>query len=304
MNLTLRQLQAFLAVADLNSFTRAAARMRMAQPALSLLIRELEASLGVRLFDRTTRRIELTEAGREFRASVSRIIDDLEHAARNIGDLRERNRGRVTIAAPPLLAAAMLPEAIAEFRRGYPGIAIAIVDTRTDLIVQRARTAEVDCGIGTFPQDEDGIVYTRVAADRLMLFCPADNALSRSRRIAWRELEGRPVIALTRDSGIRLLTEAVFESIGQSLRPAFEVSEVNTALGLVRAGLGLAVLPAYAQALASFQNLAARPLIRPSVTRDISIIAPLGRSLSPATEVFTRFLRTNVPQLMSKIGRE
>lgn len=304
MNFTLRQLQAFLAVADLNSFTRAAARLRMAQPALSLLIRELEASLGVKLFDRTTRRTELTEAGREFRSSVSRIIDDLDHAARNIGDLRERNRGRVTIAAPPLLAAAMLPEAIAAFRRRHPGITIAVVDTRTDLIIQRVRTAQVDCGIGTFAPDEDGLLYARVATDRLMLFARSDNVLSRRKLVAWRELEGHPVIALTRDSGIRLLVETVFESIGQSLRPVFEVSEINTALGLVSAGLGVAVLPAYAQALASFQNLVARPLIRPAVTRDISLIAPLGRSLSPAAEAFSRFLRAHVPQLMNKTGGE
>src|SRR3954467_6687588 len=115
MNITLRQLYGFKAVADVGTFTAAAQRLKVAQPALSLSIRELETELGVRLFDRTTRRVELTAAGREFLQSTEKLIADLELSIRNVRDLTDRKRGRLTIAAPPLLAAMIVPPAIADY---------------------------------------------------------------------------------------------------------------------------------------------------------------------------------------------
>ena len=120
MNITIRQIQSFLNVADLGSFTRAAEKMHTMQPALSQQVRDLESELGIRLFDRTTRRVELTEGGAEFRNIATKIIDDLEAAARNAHELAERKRGRVIVAAPPLLASAVVPRAIADFRNKYP----------------------------------------------------------------------------------------------------------------------------------------------------------------------------------------
>jgi len=116
MNITIRQIQSFLNVADLGSFTRAAEKMHTMQPALSQQVRDLESELGIRLFDRTTRRVELTEGGAEFRNIAAKIIEDLEAAARNAHELAERKRGRVIIAAPPLLAAAIVP---CDARCGY-----------------------------------------------------------------------------------------------------------------------------------------------------------------------------------------
>src|ERR1700721_3666957 len=132
MNITLRQIQCFLQGATPGSFTRAAEKMHTMQPALSQQIRDLETELGIRLFDRTTRRVELTEGGAEFRNIAAKVLDDLESAARNAHDLAERKRGRVVIAAPPLLAAAIVPRVIADFRSRYPGIEVRLVDTRTD----------------------------------------------------------------------------------------------------------------------------------------------------------------------------
>src|SRR5512146_1724896 len=102
MNITLRQLQAFVAVAGAGGFTGAAEHLHVAQSVVSILVKELEAELGIRLFDRTTRRVELTEAGREFQANAQRLIADLDHAVRQTQDLVERKRGRIAVAAPPL----------------------------------------------------------------------------------------------------------------------------------------------------------------------------------------------------------
>src|SRR6266404_2268448 len=152
MNITLRQLYGFKTVADVGTFTAAAQRLKVAQPALSLNIRDLESELGTRLFDRTTRRVELTAAGREFLLSVDKLILDLEHAVQNARELAERKRGRLAVAAPPLLAT---------------------------MIVDKVRNGEADCGIGTFAEVEDGIRREALFEDALMAWCPVQSQLTR-----------------------------------------------------------------------------------------------------------------------------
>ncbi|MGO4715604.1 LysR substrate-binding domain-containing protein [Bradyrhizobium sp. 2TAF24] len=289
MNITVRQIQAFLQVAAFGSFTRAAEKLHTLQPALSQQVRDLEAELGIRLFDRTTRRVELTEGGAEFRNIAAKIIEDLELAARNAHELAERKRGRVVIAAPPLLAAAIVPRAIAEFRQQYPGLTVRLIDARTDQIVELVRSGQVDCGIGTFHAGEDGIVSTRLARDSLMVFCAAQHPLARRTAVQWRELDGLSLVTLTRDSGIRLLVEVGFETAEIKLVPAYEVAQITTALAMVEAGLGVAVLPTYALAAARALDISAA-MLEPGLTRDIALITRTGRSIAPAVAAFARVL--------------
>lgn len=293
MNITLRQFQAFLAVADLGSFTQAAKRLRVAQPALSMLVRDLEVNLGVRLLDRTTRRTELTEAGQEFRSSLSKIMGDLDHAVQVAGDFGEARRGRLAIAAPPLLAAALLPRAIAEFRTSHSGIDVAMMDVRTDVIVNKVRSGEADCGVGTFAPGEDGVSLSPLGHDELLLFCSPTNPLAAAAALSWADIAAHPLIALTRDSGIRLLVDKGFESCGRAARPVFEAEQITTAVALVEANLGVAVLPTYAWTAARFRNLFARPLV-PSVARELSMIRAAGRTMSPPMEAFARILRKHI----------
>jgi DNA-binding transcriptional LysR family regulator len=157
MNVTLRQIRCFHVVSELGSFTRAAQRLRMTQPGLSLIVRELEKALEVRLLDRTTRQVELTAAGREFLGATLRVIHDLDDSIRNARELTNRKRGKLTVAAPPLLAATLLPVAIADYKRAYPGIDAAVLDVQTDEVIARVRSGEADCAIGTFANEEVGI---------------------------------------------------------------------------------------------------------------------------------------------------
>jgi DNA-binding transcriptional LysR family regulator len=286
MNVTLRQIQAFLAVADFGNFTRAAARLNMAQPALSLTIRELEAELGIRLFDRTTRRVELTMAGTDFSHSARKLMNDLDLAMRNARDLTERKRGRLVVGAPPLLAAMILPGAIADYKRMFPGIDVRLIDTQTDRIVDKVRSGEADCGVGTFAEDENSIERQLLVKDALVVFCNKRSPLSKTRQVAWRSLSDHPIITMTRESSIRLLAERGFEGAGMTFRPAFEVSLMTTAVMLVEAGLGIAILPTYVWSFARGRNVISKPLIEPQMSREISMIHTAGRSLSPAAESF------------------
>ena len=290
MNITIRQLQAFLQVADAGNFTRAAERMHVAQPALSQHVRDLEDELSIRLFDRTTRRVELTEGGREFRHRAEKIVADIEHAARSAHEYAERKRGRITIAAPPLLAATILPWAMAEFARDFPGIEANLIESPSDRIVEQVRAGDIECGLGTFRSGEPGISRRVLCTDSLAVFCSNTHPLAKQKRLNWRELEGLPLIAMTRDSNIRLLAELGCETAKTALIPRYEVSHITTALAMVEAGLGVSILPTYAQVAVRDARLKAIPLHRPQMTRDIVLITQSGHSPSPGLQSFTRYL--------------
>ncbi len=290
MNITLRQLHGFKAVADLGTFTAAAQRLNVAQPALSLNIRDLESELGAKLFDRTTRRVELTAAGREFLQSVDKLIVDLERAVQNARDLADRKRGRLVVAAPPLLAALIVPGAVADYRKRFPAIEVSVIDAQTNIIVDKVRSGEADCGIGTFAEAEEGIRREILFEDALMAWCPAQSQCARSSRLAWKDLPAGQLIAMTRDSRIRFLVDQAYQSIGQTVRPAYEVSHMTTAIMMVEAGLGVAVLPAYVWGFARVLNVVSKVLSEPEVRREVAIIQASGRSLSPAAEAFLTYL--------------
>lgn len=297
MKITLKQIEGFLAVAEFGNFSRASKRLNTAQPALSQAIKDLEAELGVRLFDRTTRRVELTDAGREFRNSAAKAVEELEHAVEGVHQLAERRRGRLRIAAPPLLAAVVLPQAIADFQRRHPGIAVQVADINTEQIVESVRSGRADCGLGTFLPGEEGIERVVLMRDNLMLFCGEQNPFKTKKTVAWSELAGQPLITLTRDSGIRLLVEVGYETVQLPLRPAFEVSHITTALALVEAELGISVLPTYALATARHHRVSGRRLEAPTISREVVLIHASGRSVSPAVSAFSAVVRRYAQKL-------
>lgn len=290
LRVTMRQIEGFVAVADAGNFSRAGRQLALAQPALSLLVKELETELGVSLFDRTTRRVELTEAGRDFLASANSIVGQLQDAIDNARDFAQRRRGRIRVAAPPLLASAILPSAIAAFREDYPGISVELLDVMTDKILDAVRSGHAECGLGTFSALEEEIVRTPLVRDQLMLF-GEDPALMGKKSIRWSDLNGLPLVSLTRESGIRVLVEVGFEAAEIPLKPAYEISQITTALALVDAGLGVSVLPTYALAATRGAKIRTRALVDPEISREVAMIHASARSPSPAVLAFLATMR-------------
>lgn len=286
MNITLKQLRAFLAVAEAGSFTQAGDRLHLTQSATSGLIRELERALGVRLFHRTTRQVELTDPGREFQAPVDRLLSGLDRSVADLGAIAARQRGRLAVAAPPLLATTLLPGLIAAFLESYPSIQVVLRDVPTDQIVALVLDGDVDCGIGTIAPEEEGLDRTTLFADSLLLFCPRPHDLSGRRSVAWRDAAAFPLVALTRDSGIRALVDRAFGAAGVSVDPAYEVTQITTAMAMVEAGLGVSVLPSHARSVGKRYRIDTCAIDGPPVSRDISLVQSSARSPSPAAEAF------------------
>lgn len=295
MSVTLRQLRAFLEVARHGSFTAAAQNLHVTQSALSVMIRELERELRVRLFDRTTRRVQLTAAGEEFHPLAEKTLEDLEHAVARSRELAEVRRGRVTIAATTLIASILLPRAIADYRSSHPGVQIVLRDgAPPGQIARMVQEGEVDIGIGPTSTRDDALAATPFLVDTLEVACPAGHPLARKVRVTWRDLAGQPLIALSGETAIRQLVEEQLATTGARFQPAYDVVHLATAIGLVDAGLGVAVLPTHARPLARMHHIRFVKLGAPAIRRDICLLTRRDRALSPAAESFRAFLATYV----------
>jgi DNA-binding transcriptional LysR family regulator len=298
---SVRQIQCFKAVVELGNFSRAAERLHTSQAGVSHAIRDLEQLLGTRLFDRTTRRVELTEAGRVFAAGALPGLSEIERSVDAVRDLGQLRTGLVRIAAPPLLGATVLPRLLRTAQQDFPALRIRIEDVGADAVVTKVRSGLCDLGVGTFAQDEDGIETLHVLRDRLMLFIRADDPLSARTEFTWRMLRDVPIIALTRESNIRLLAELGFQSAELHFRPHLDVHQIHTALALVENGSGAAILPTYAYAALNGRSIVARPMIEPSISRDVSIITARERAPSPATVAIRGLLRNVLRELIPDI---
>jgi DNA-binding transcriptional LysR family regulator len=178
MDFTLRQLRAFATIARLRSFTRAADVLHTTQPALSAQIRELEASLGVRLFDRNTRSVAPTRAGADLLPVVDQVLGALDSVAARAEDVAARNTGRVVVAALPSLAATLVPAVVARMRERHPGIAVVVRDALAERTLGAVRAGEVDLALTSAPPHDRELVFAPLLADRMMAVLP--------RRMRWR----------------------------------------------------------------------------------------------------------------------
>src|SRR3982074_1713791 len=165
MNVDLHQLRIFVAVARLGNFTRAAERLHLSQPSLSLHIRQLEQDLGVRLFDRSTRSVVLTQAGDDLLPTAERLLDDFQSAVASVGDLPPPGRGRVARALLPSVAAELLPRAIALLRIRHPDITVAVRDDMAEHIPARVRNGEVDFGLGAIDSVDADVLGSPLVKD-------------------------------------------------------------------------------------------------------------------------------------------
>jgi DNA-binding transcriptional LysR family regulator len=284
MNITLRQLRAFIAVAGLGQFNIAARNLHLTQSAVSILIRDLEREIGVRLFDRHTRMVSLTLVGQEFLPQARKIMKDLELAVGDVRDNASLKRGQVTIAAAIVLAATVVPPIIARFLNKYPEISVNIRDMPEEQITPALKRHEVDIAVGTLSEEDPEIAATPLLRDKLMLVCREDHRFAKRKSVRWAELKDETLITLAASNPLRNIVEHNLIRVVPNYRPKYEVRFSTTAISMIAAGMGVSVLPENSGQLASAVGVTTVDLIDPIVMRDVSLLQRRHHSLSPAAE--------------------
>jgi len=284
MNITLRQLRAFIAVAEFGQFNLAARNLHITQSAVSILIRDLETEIGVRLFDRHTRMVSLTLVGQEFLPQARKILKDLELAVGDVRDNASLKRGQVTIAAAIVLAATIVPPILARFMRMYPEISVSIRDMPEEQISPALKRNEVDIAVDTLSEDDPEIAATALLRDKLMLVCREDHRFAKRKSVRWTELKDETLITLAAANPLRNIVEHNLLRVVPNYRPKYEVRFSTTAMSMIAAGMGVAVLPENSSQLASAVRVTTVDLIEPMVMRDVSLLQRRHHSLSPAAE--------------------
>ena len=290
MNINLRQLRAFVSIGRLGSFTKAADALHATQPALSAQIRELEESLGVKLFDRSTRSVTLTQAGEDLLPVVDNVLGDLGSVVARARDVARRNTGRVTVAALPSLSATLMPDVVARMRALHPGIAIVIKDALAERILGLIRADEVDLALTSAPPTDPQLQFTPLMNDRMVAVLPPGHPLASARTVKLADILDSSLVLMDRDSSVRRIVDGACASIGRMAEPAYEAAYMSTAIGLVRAGLGATLLPSSASELRDTTGLCVREIGAPAIERPLGLLTQRQRSASPAVEAFVAIL--------------
>jgi LysR family carnitine catabolism transcriptional activator len=289
MDFTSRQLRAFHLVAEHSNFTRAAEALFLTPSGLSVLVRELERQVGFRLFDRTTRQVTLTAQGGELLEITRPALQMLDDGISRIEQFAKRRNRRITVGTTPWLAAHVLPSAIREFRDRHPGLEILLFDGDLSVLAKRVETNKLDFALGIF----DRILgMRRVPFFRfsLVLARPEDGRPIRSRTCSWVDLGGETLISLTRDYPYEQLTKKQLEKMNVVCKIGQTVNGLDTQLGLVEAGLGVAVIPSFG--VMALRNRKVRvSKLEPEVTLDFYEISNRGRKLPTEATEFAAFLK-------------
>jgi DNA-binding transcriptional LysR family regulator len=283
INFGLEDLQAFVAIAEKGSFRMAAEALHISQPALSRRIEKLERTLGSRLLERTTRRVETTHIGRQFLEEARAALAILDSAVLRLGDEVSLQRGLVTVAAIPSAALHFLPNAIHRFGSQHPGVRVHVIDENANAVLASVMSGESDFGINFMGAQEPNIEFHAVRAEPYRLALRRDHPWSGRDCIAWEELAGQRMVSVSKQSGNRTLIENAIAHLERRPTIHYEANHVVGVLALVEAGLGMAVLPGMALPH-DHPHLCGIPLVEPTVDRVLALIRRRDRPLQPAAQ--------------------
>ncbi len=284
INFNLNDLQAFRTVAELASFRKAADALHVSQPAFSRRIEKLEEALGVKLLERTTRKVSLTAVGRDFDRKVQQLLDDLDNTLLGIRGVAGTRMGEVTIACVPSTVYYYLSQVVSRYHERYPKIRVKVFDAGANEVLAAVARSEADFGLNFIGGQEPDIEFKPLLEERFVAACRRDHPLAKKRKVGWAELGQYDFISVSKTSGNRLLLDQALAGLPGRPQAIYEAQHVTTMLGLVEAGLGVAAVPSLAMPGANHPLLVSVPLVDPIVTRKVGLIRRKGRSLSPAAQ--------------------
>ena len=280
--MNIKQVRAFLAVAQTMSFANAATQLHLSQPALSLSIKSLEENLGGKLLTRTTRSISLTPEGEALVPLARRLLAQWENAEDEMKQRFALQLGKITIAAMPSFAASLLPKAIQNYHQSYPSIQIAIDDVLSDTVVEMVRNNQVELGISFEPAGLSELVFYPLYNDTFIAILPKNHLLAQTETILWNTLLQHDFITLQRPSSVRDMIEKQLDNADIELNVTFDAHQLSTVVRMVSEGIGVAVVPSICQQQAIEQGAVCRAITEPNIHRRVGVICQPRSNLSVA----------------------
>ena len=276
--------QAFIAIADHGNFGRAASSLHITQTALSRRLQNLEASLGVRLVERSTRAVALTRIGREFVPRARRLLQELAAALNEIRETGRSMRGDVTIACIQTVSANFLPRIVQRYAGLHPQNHLRILDYASPEVEAAVLRREAEFGLNMETPRHRELRSVPVLKDRFVVVCRDDHPLAGKARVTWKQLEPHAMIFAGHEGGTRPLIDLAVEQKALALRPQYEVQRSSTALGMVAKGLGATIVPEIAVQRDAYPRLRVVPLVDPVVARTLALVSRANAQLSPAAQ--------------------
>jgi len=280
-NVNMKLLHTFLAVAERGSFRLAASTVHRSHSAVSAQILQLEDQLGVRLFERTTRSVALTEEGRLLRDSAWRALYELDLGLRQIKETSDLKRGQLTLASSPNLAAVYLPSVLAEFNKAYPQISVDVHELTSADLFEAARSRKVDFAIG--PQVvNNAFRFQTILIEPLQALVPWTFYPKLTKRISLDDLSKLPLLLSSPATAVRAVIDS--KMLERSLNPLvrFQFIQATTIIAMAEAGIGAAILPASSLTKATAPSARILEIVKPTFERKMALITLPGQTLSPA----------------------
>jgi LysR family transcriptional regulator, carnitine catabolism transcriptional activator len=301
MEVSTRQLRAFRLAAQHHNFARAAEALFVTPSGLSVLIKELESRVGFRLFDRTTRRVELTPHGRELLVVIQRSLEELDVAIANIGRTAKRNQQSVSLGTTPLVAANILPPAIREFRKQRPDVRIQLFDADLPTLIQMLETGKLDMSLGIFKAMPDVRREPFFRFSLMVARAAKDDILPR-RTTTWSALDGETLISLSPGHPHQRLIDKHLAQAAVKVQIGSTVNLLDTQIALVEAEEGIAIIPSFGMPACRNRKVVTSQLINPVVRFDFHMISRRGRELPPGALEFTSFLKSYIALWAGRAG--
>lgn len=298
MNVPIAQMRVVLAVAQARSFGRAASELTLAQSSVSRTVAEVERAVGARLFDRSTRRVELTAEGRAFTEMAGLVVRQYDEGIAHFAGFLDGTAGVLRIAALPSLAATLLPQVLDRFRRDRPDVRLEVEDVLASEVAGHVRDGSVDLALTAatspgpvVPRRLGGLSFTPVATDEFRCLVHPDHAWAGRRFVRWDDLGEGAFVCFDPASSVRVLVDATLDARGVEPERRITARNLATVAGLVAAGLGVTAVPAFVLPLMEFAGLVPLPLREPTLRRHVGLLSDPRRPRTAAAAALVEVLR-------------
>ena len=285
-------------VAEQNSFTKAAEALCLTQSALSGLIKELEQNLDVKLFDRTTRKLHLSDAGGRLLPQAKRVLNEMSVLNEKVANLKSLHQGHIHLAVSQQLSASTMPKFIAKFCELHPNIEVTLTDCSIDQVVEHIENLEADLGVAPERSYSDDLHADILFSSPFYLVLPTSHPFAKKNQLHWSDLLNERLITLNGPFIKGLQNELPVQISSRIFNPDFEINFLSTALGMTRMGLGVTLCLLYAAEWVEQNGLTMRPITEPVVERKFLLYTHKNRSLSPAALAFKEFLLNNAHEFL------